>query len=111
MLFLSSLCIIEVQGQQDYHLVYTQDYESSQAIRDFEMSDQDAWKISQNQNSNQTQEIYGKSDDLGEAIMEASDIHFTDGAIRFGSFDDTGRFDNIKMWAPNNKIKKSGFFR
>jgi len=102
---------MEVQGQQDYQLLYTQDYESPQAIRAFEMSDQDAWKISQNQNSNQTLELYGKSDDLGEAIMQASVIHFTDGTIRFGSFDDTGRFDNIKMWAPNIKIKKSGFFR
>ncbi|MEM6321007.1 MAG: hypothetical protein AAF960_25300 [Bacteroidota bacterium] len=49
-------------------------------------------------------------DDMNAPIMEASDTHFTRGRIGFGSFDDTGRFDNIKIWAPKVFKEKDGFF-
>lgn len=47
----------------------------------------------------------------GKKIMEATDTHFVDGRIGFGSFDDTGRFDNIKIWAPELTTSKTGFFK
>ena len=39
-------------------------------------------------------------DDLTTPIMEATDTSFTEGRIGFGSFDDTGKIDNIRIWAP-----------
>lgn len=42
-------------------------------------------------------------DDMGKAIMEAEDHHFNSGYIGFGSFDDVGNYDNLKVWG---KIKK-----
>lgn len=50
-------------------------------------------------------------DDMNKPIMEANDKHFVEGRIGFGSFDDTGRFDNIKIWAPKVLEKKKGIFR
>ncbi len=205
-----------------YNLVYTQDFESPQAIRDFEMTDPSAWRIGGQTNESHTLELFGESEyrarvrspfniallkdvsvgdfilevdlsqsgreyghrDLclffnvmsptnfyyvhiasvaddnanniflvndeprtniatstttgtdwgetnswhkvriermveegsitiyfdGEKIMEATDTHFVDGRIGFGSFDDTGRFDNIKIWAPQLSTPKAGFF-
>jgi len=50
-------------------------------------------------------------DDMEAPVMEANDQHFVAGRIGFGSFDDTGLFDNIKIWAP--KVRKGGgnFFK
>jgi len=209
---------------KDYHLVYTQDFESPQSLRGFEMSDPRAWRIGQGK-TGKTMELYGKSDyearvrspfnialikdlivgdfileanlsqtgreyghrdlclffnvqnptnfyyvhiasvaddnanniflvndeprtniatkttdgtDWGETnswhkvriermvktgtikiyfddmtapIMEATDTHFDQGSIGFGSFDDTGQFDNIKIWAPSLGMQKVGFFK
>ncbi len=206
-----------------YNLVYAQDFESPQAIRDFEMTDSRAWKISPDETGSHTLELFGKSEyesrvrspfnialikdlsvgdfileadlsqsgreyghrDLclffnvnsatnfyyvhiasvaddnanniflvndeprtniatkttegtnwgetnswhkvriernteagtififfdGEKIMETTDTHFVDGRIGFGSFDDTGRFDNIKIWAPKIMDSNQGFFK
>ncbi|TYA78437.1 hypothetical protein [Seonamhaeicola marinus] len=43
-------------------------------------------------------EIY--FDDMSKPIMKATDTHFKSGYLGFGSFDDTGKFDDIKIWAP-----------
>lgn len=48
--------------------------------------------------------------DMKVPVMEATDNHFTAGYIGFGSFDDTGRVDNIKLWGEQVEPKK-GFFR
>ncbi|TBN06329.1 hypothetical protein EYD45_00125 [Hyunsoonleella flava] len=53
-------------------------------------------------------EIY--FDDMSKPIMKATDTHFTSGYLGFGSFDDTGKFDDIKVWAPKLIEKKSGIF-
>lgn len=50
-------------------------------------------------------------DDLSTPIMEAEDMHFDFGHIGFGSFDDTGKFDNIKIWGPGLAPEKKGFFK
>lgn len=50
-------------------------------------------------------------DDMENPIMEANDSHFDYGHIGFGSFDDTGMFDNIKIWAPSTYTAKKGFFK
>lgn len=50
-------------------------------------------------------------DDMTTPIMETTDKHFDIGRIGFGSFDDTGRFDNIRIWAPKTFTPKSGFFK
>jgi hypothetical protein len=39
-------------------------------------------------------------DDMTLPIMTAEDKTFAAGLIGFGSFDDTGKIDNIKIWAP-----------
>ncbi len=49
-------------------------------------------------------------DNMDAPIMEATDTHFDIGHIGFGSFDDTGQFDNIKVWAPKVMQGKEGFF-
>ena len=49
-------------------------------------------------------------DNMDAPIMEATDTHFDMGSIGFGSFDDTGQFDNIKIWAPKVMSTADGFF-
>ena len=49
-------------------------------------------------------------DDMTRPIMVASDTTFRSGYIGFGSFDDTGKVDNIRIWGPSVERKKSGFF-
>ena len=39
-------------------------------------------------------------DDMETPVMSATDKNFADGWMGFGSFDDTGQVDNIKLWAP-----------
>lgn len=39
-------------------------------------------------------------DDMTIPIMVAEDKNFGEGFIGFGSFDDTGKIDNIKIWGP-----------
>ena len=50
-------------------------------------------------------------DDITKPIMVAEDKTFQKGYIGFGSFDDTGKVDNIKIWAPSVETKKIGFFK
>ena len=49
--------------------------------------------------------------DMKTPIMETEDKHFDYGYIGFGSFDDTGKFDNIKIWGPEPAPKQDGFFK
>ena len=49
-------------------------------------------------------------DDMITPIMEATDTHFDNGKLGFGSFDDTGQFDNIKIWAPKVFSGTNSFF-
>jgi hypothetical protein len=49
-------------------------------------------------------------DDLSKPIMVGEDTNFTSGYIGFGSFDDTGMVDNIKIWGPSVEMKKTTFF-
>ena len=39
-------------------------------------------------------------DDMTKPIMMAEDKTFTSGYVGFGSFDDTGMVDNVRIWAP-----------
>ena len=50
-------------------------------------------------------------DDLTKPIMVAEDKTFGSGQIGFGSFDDTGMVDNIRIWAPVVEAKQTGFFK
>lgn len=47
--------------------------------------------------------------DMNQPIMEAMDSHFDGGYIGFGSFDDTGRIDNVKLWGEKLETKNSFF--
>ena len=47
--------------------------------------------------------------DMSHPIMEATDTHFISGYIGFGSFDDTGLVDNIKLWGEKAPVKKGLF--
>jgi hypothetical protein len=49
-------------------------------------------------------------DDLSRPIMIAEDKNFTSGYIGFGSFDDTGMIDNIRIWGPAVEEKKTEFY-
>ena len=50
-------------------------------------------------------------DDMSTPIMMAKDSSFKIGHIGFGSFDDTGMVDNIRIWAPSVETKQTGFFK
>ncbi len=50
-------------------------------------------------------------DNMNQPIMEATDTHFIKGHIGFGSFDDTGHFDDIKIWAPMEIKGSADFFK
>jgi hypothetical protein len=49
-------------------------------------------------------------DDMTKPIMVAQNDKFKTGAIGFGSFDDTGRVDNIKIWGPSVESKATPAF-
>jgi hypothetical protein len=49
-------------------------------------------------------------DDLSKPIMTAVDKTFSKGWIGFGSFDDTGKFKNIRIWSPSVEKKSVNFF-
>jgi len=49
-------------------------------------------------------------DDLTKPIMLAEDKTFASGFIGFGSFDDTGKVDNIRIWGPRVETKKTEFY-
>ena len=57
-----------------------------------------------------TGEIKVYFDNMEQPIMEATDLHFTEGYLGVGSFDDVGQFDNIKIWAPTVKDSIPLFF-
>jgi hypothetical protein len=48
--------------------------------------------------------------DFSKPIMVAEDKTFPTGYIGFGSFDDTGMIDNIRVWAPSVQEQPSRFF-
>ena len=51
-------------------------------------------------------------DDRREPVMVAEDRTFGAGWVGFGSFDDTGKVDNLRIWAPNEaESRKIPFFR
>ena len=50
-------------------------------------------------------------DDMTKPIMMAEDKTFGAGHIGFGSFDDTGKIDNIRIWGPAVETKKTDFFK
>jgi hypothetical protein len=47
----------------------------------------------------------------GKLIEEASDRTFGAGHIGFGSFDDSGKIDNIRIWATDAQKKELSFFK
>ena len=49
-------------------------------------------------------------DDMLKPIMVAEDKTFPSGYVGFGSFDDTGMVDNIKIWGASLSSKKTEFF-
>jgi hypothetical protein len=50
-------------------------------------------------------------DDLTKPIMVAEDRTFGAGSIGFGSFDDTGKVDNIRIWGPAVETRRTEFFK
>ena len=50
-------------------------------------------------------------DDMDTPIMVADDNTFQHGYIGFGSFDDSGKIDNIRIWAKDSKKMKVDFFK
>jgi hypothetical protein len=49
-------------------------------------------------------------DEMTSPIMVGQDKTFGLGYVGFGSFDDSGQIDNIKIWAPDSVEKKATFF-
>jgi hypothetical protein len=50
-------------------------------------------------------------DDLTKPIMVAEDKTLGAGQIGFGSFDDTGMVDNIRLWSPKVETRPTGFLK
>lgn len=50
-------------------------------------------------------------DDMQTPIMEATDTTFGVGSIGFGSFDDTGKIDNIRIWSDRPAVAGPTFFQ
>ena len=50
-------------------------------------------------------------DDVTKPIMVAENGRFQTGAIGFGSFDDTGMVDTIRVWGPSVETKATEFFQ
>lgn len=50
-------------------------------------------------------------DDMTSPIMTAKDTTFKTGHIGFGSFDDTGMVDNIRIWAPTSEKRTAPGFK
>lgn len=46
----------------------------------------------------------------GKLIQETSDKTFGKGYIGFGSFDDSGKIDNVRIWAKDGEKKQASFF-
>lgn len=49
-------------------------------------------------------------DDMSRPIMVAHDRTFATGYIGFGSFDDTGKIDNIRIWGPSFQEQTGAVF-
>jgi len=49
-------------------------------------------------------------DNMEEPLMEARDKTFGSGFVGFGSFDDSGKIDNIRIWSPGQESSATGFF-
>jgi hypothetical protein len=49
-------------------------------------------------------------DDMETPVMVANDRTFPGGYVGFGSFDDSGKIDNIRIWAKESRKKKSDIF-
>jgi hypothetical protein len=49
-------------------------------------------------------------DDMAQSIMKAQDNTFGPGYIGFGSFDDSWRIDNIRIWSDKIEKKRAGIF-
>ncbi|PHN04656.1 hypothetical protein [Flavilitoribacter nigricans] len=69
-----------------------------------------AWNTVRIERNVETGTIKVYFNDMNEPIMEAEDTHFNAGYIGFGSFDDTGMVDNIKLWG-EVAGGKTDFFR
>ena len=50
-------------------------------------------------------------DDLSKPIMVGHDRTFGAGYVGFGSFDDTGKIDEIRIYGPASGTKKTSFFQ
>ena len=50
-------------------------------------------------------------DDMTKPIMLASDKTFASGYVGFGSFDDTGMVDDIRIWGPAVETKQTSFYQ
>jgi len=50
-------------------------------------------------------------DDLTTPVLEAYDLTHGLGAVGFGSFDDVGRIDNVRIWAATSTASSSDPFR
>lgn len=50
-------------------------------------------------------------DDFAKPIMVAQDKTFGAGFVGFGSFDDTGKVDNIKIWGPSAATRTASFWK
>jgi hypothetical protein len=45
-------------------------------------------------------------DDFKTPVMSATDANFGAGFLGFGSFDDTGKVDNVRIWSPTAPVLK-----
>lgn len=69
---------------------------------------QDSWHHIRLERKADTVKVF--FDDMTKPIMIARDERFAEGGVGFGSFDDTGRIDNIRIWTDKVQPRTSRFF-
>jgi hypothetical protein len=67
------------------------------------------WHKSEVGKKNLNRSYKGVFDDMEAPVMEAEDKHFDFGFIGFGSFDDAGKIDNIKIWGADFASESDSF--
>jgi hypothetical protein len=66
------------------------------------------WKHIKVERMNGTVKVY--FEDMRNPVLEATDTTFVKGRIGFGSFDESGKIDNIRLWAKKPSLQNARFF-
>ena len=106
---------ISTKSDPHAHQIFTVDGKPRTAITNtgtngFNWGKTDQWHRVRVVRNLETGKIVVYANDMQTSIMEATDHSHGEGFIGFGSFDDTGRMTNIRIYSPNASKAKPEFF-